>query len=331
MRKQKLYWLAGLMAFVAASCSDGAEYRKTSGAGWGTLYNITYRADRDLSDSVVAVMRRVELSVSPFEPTSTVSRINRGETSEVDPMFAAVFECSREVSRLSGGAFDPTVAPLVNIWGFGYRDGEEEPPAQSLVEAELAKVGIDSCRLEGLRLYRRHPATEFDFSAVAKGFGVDCVAAMLRRNGSEDYMVEIGGEVAVAGRNPHGRPWRIAVEEPVAGERGGAVSVVELTDCALATSGNYRNFREVTPDSVMGHTIDPRTGYPARSVVASATVKAPACMLADALATACMVLPAEQGLALADSLDGVSIMLVVPDKGEWRVLSRGDWEGLTVK
>lgn len=325
--KQILYGvLCALSALAAVSCAGGAEYRKASGAGWGTLYNITYRADRDLSDSVVAVMRRVELSVSAFEPSSTVSRVNRGEASEVDSMFASVFECSRLVSRLSGGAFDPTVAPLVNIWGFGYRDGEEEPPAQRLVEEELAKVGIDRCRLEGLRLYRRHPATEFDFSAVAKGFGVDCVAAMLRRNGVEDYMVEIGGEVAVAGRNPRGQAWRIAVEEPVSGTRGGAVSVVGLTDCALATSGNYRNFRELPSDSVIGHTIDPRTGYPARTTVASATVKAPTCMLADALATACMVIPAEQGLALADSLDGVSIMLVVPDGGQWRVLKNGVWD-----
>lgn len=319
-------WLAvGIASLASVSCAGGAEYRKTSGAGWGTLYNITYKADRDLSDSVVAVMRRVELSLSPFEPASTVSRVNRGETSEVDSMFVAVFECSRRVSRLSGGAFDPTVAPLVNLWGFGYRDGCEEPPAQSLVETERAKVGIDSCRLEGLQLQRKHPATEFDFSAVAKGFGVDCVAEMLRRNGSEDYMVEIGGEVAVSGRNPHGRPWRIAVEEPVAGERGGAVSVVELSGCALATSGNYRNFRELSPDSAVWHTIDPRTGYPARGSVASATVKALSCMLADALATACMVLPAGRGLALADSLPGVSVMLVVPDGGEWRVLRSGVW------
>lgn len=312
-----LILLIGLCA-----CSGTSEYRHTSGAAWGTLYHITYRAERDLSDSVVAEMRRVELSLSMFDSLSTVSKVNRGATDVVDSMFARVFAASQLVHRVSGGAFDPTVAPLVNLWGFGYTgDGEEEPPAQAVVMAELAKVGLGDCRLDSLRLTRKHPQTQFDFSAIAKGFGVDCVAEMLRRCGASDYMVEIGGEVAVAGVNPHGTPWRIAVEVPEPGADGQSISTVELSQGAVATSGNYRNFRQAGADSVYGHTISPVTGYPVATETASATVIAPSCMLADALATACMVLPAQKALALADSVPGVSIMLVSPAPGGgWNVM-----------
>ncbi len=304
-----------LITLSLAACRH-SEYRRAAGAAWGTMYHITYRSDRDLADSVVAEMRRVELSLSAFEPASTISHINRGETNRVDSMFAEVFTASKLVARISEGAFDPTVAPLVNLWGFGYRKGEEEPPAQARVEEARAKVGILDCSLDGFTLIKKHTDTEFDFSAVAKGYGVDRVAAMLRRNGVADYMVEIGGEVAAAGMNSRGTPWRIAVEAPTDDEYADPVTTVELRDCAIATSGNYRNYRELTPDSVIGHTIDPRSGYPAISSTLSATVEAPSCMLADALATACMVLSPQKALALADSIPGVRIMLVTcaPDK-----------------
>lgn len=308
----KIFGIIAACALLLTSCS-APEYRREAGAVWGTVYHITYQSERDLADSIAAEMRRVELSLSAFEPQSTVSRVNRGETVQVDSMFAAVFETSRRVSALSRGAFDPTVAPLVNLWGFGYKSsGSEATPADNLVAQALARVGIDSCALlPGLQLAKKHPATEFDFSAVAKGFGVDCVAATLRRNGVENYMVEIGGEVAARGVNPRGEVWRIAVETPSRQPGADPVTTVELHNAALATSGNYRNYRHVSPDSVIGHTIDPRTGYPAATTTASATVLAPTCMLADALATACMVLPAADALALQDSIPGVRILLVV--------------------
>lgn len=314
--------LAALAAMLGA-CSP-AEYRTSQGAAWGTVYHITYRSDRDLSDSIVAEMRRVELSVSAFEPASTVARINRGETLRADSMLAAVFTASKLVSRLSGGAFDPTVAPLVNLWGFGYASDRSsaEPPPAAAIDSALARVGIADCSLSSdLFLTKKHPATEFDFSAVAKGFGVDCVAAMLRRNGVADYLVEIGGEVAARGVNPRGAAWRIAVEAPTEAAGAEPVTAVALTDAALATSGNYRNYRRLSTDTVIGHTIDPRSGRPAFNTTMSATVEAPTCMLADALATACMVLPAPQALALCDSLPGIKILLVADSAGSWVIHS----------
>lgn len=155
---------------------------------------------------------------------------------------------------------------------------------------------------------------EFDFSAVAKGYGVDRVAAMLERNGVRDYMVEIGGEVRTAGRNPSGQVWRIAIESPASAMPGdSAMRVIELDNAAVATSGNYRNFRELSADSVIGHTINPLTGYPEARQTVSATVIAPDCALADALATACMLLPPDSAMALRDSLPGVRIILLTKD------------------
>lgn len=308
---------------LLGGCS-GAQYRTAQGATWGTLYHITYCSDRDLGDSIIAEMRRVELSVSAFDAGSTVSRINRGESQRVDSMFLSVFRTSQQVARLTEGAFDPTVAPLVNLWGFGYASdrSDTEPPSAAAIDSARARVGIAECQIgDDLFLTKKHAATEFDFSAVAKGFGVDCVAAMLRRNGVNDYMVEIGGEVAAQGVNPRGATWRIAVEAPTEATGVEPVTAIPLADAALATSGNYRNYRRLATDTVIGHTIDPRSGQPARNTTVSATVKAPTCMLADALATACMVLPADRALGLRDSLPGIEILLVADSAG--RLVLRG--------
>ncbi|MDO4319518.1 MAG: FAD:protein FMN transferase [Bacteroidales bacterium] len=309
-----------MSAAVLYGCGQ-SQYRRTAGAVWGTTYHITYKSDRNLDDSVVAEMRRVELSLSAFDATSTVSRINRGETDSVDRMFAEVFELSQRVNRLSGGAFDPTVAPLVNLWGFGYRDNGGLLPSSEAMSEALRAVGIARCSIDGMRVVRADSATEFDFSAVAKGYGVDRVADVLRRNGCTDYMIEIGGEVATTGVNPRGEVWRIAIDAPLSGNPGDStIQVIELDNAAVATSGNYRNYINISADSVIGHTIDPRTGYPAARSTLSATVIAPTCALADALATACMVADRETAIAMADSMADVRIILVSRDsQGEWVV------------
>lgn len=285
--RQVLYFFV-ILQLICSSCShDG--YRTTSGAAWGTLYHITYKSPKDLSDSVVAEMRRVELSLSMFEPSSSVSRINAGETDTLDEALSAVMALSMRVNRASHGFFDPTVAPLVDLWGFGRKGRDTALPDSSEVASALARVGLARCRIEDGRIVRGAPGMQFDFSAIAKGYGVDRVAAMLRRNGCTDYMVEIGGEVSVSGLNPGSGKWRIRVDSPTCDEA--SLGVLDITDCAVATSGNYRNYRDIAPDSVAGHTIDPTTGYPAPTRVLSVTVIAPVCALADALATSVMAMP----------------------------------------
>lgn len=302
-----------IMAFVvmATSCSNKSEIRKCSGVIWATNYNITYTSPSDLTDSILATFVNVENSLSPFAKESLISRINRNESQQTDSLLQRIFLASQEVNRLSSGAFDPSVAPLVNLWGFGYKNSAE-PPTQALIDSVLAFVGINFCRLENSLLIKHTPETEFNFSAITKGYGCDLVGEVLASKGVENYMVEIGGEIALKGLNPKGEPWHIQIDAPISGQDANqhtALKVISLTDCGIATSGNYRNYRE-TSSGRTWHTIDPRTGHPAQTTTLSATVIAPTCMMADALATACMAMSEAEAVAMIESLDGVSAMLV---------------------
>lgn len=308
--------LAATVATVLAlaSCSRAPKWQHDEGAAWGTLYHISYRAPHSLHDSVRAVMRAVELSVSPFEPDSRISAVNAGRTDTLDAMLACLVAESQSVCRISGGAFDPTVMPLVNLWGFG-PDGPTAEPSDEAIDSARAAVGILECAVaDGGVFVRKNPGTTLDFSAIAKGMGVDEVAAMLRRNGATDYMVEIGGEVATGGLNPRGEAWRIQIDAPVddpEGLRHERMRVVALdSGQCVATSGNYRNYRVRADGTHAGHIISPRTGRPVGTPTVSATVVAPSCMLADALATAAMAMHPDSALALADAL-GVEILLAV--------------------
>jgi len=282
---------------------------------WNTMYHVTYQSDRDLHDSIIAVMKMVERSLSPFDKGSLISAVNRGDSVRADSLLRRVFAASLDVNRRSGGAFDPTVAPLVNLWGYGYRSAGVEP-TPGAIDSLLEFVGIDECLIDADGYVRKkHPGTEFNFSAITKGYGCDMVGEMLRRNGCENYMVEIGGEIAVAGVSARGHVWRIMVDAPidcdtaVVHER---MAVVEVSDCGVATSGNYRNYRE-TPDGRTWHTISPRSGRPAVTDLLSATVIAPDCMLADAYATACMARTVDSAMVMIESVPGVEALLVTRD------------------
>ena len=304
-----------LAALLCVSCG-GNGWRNASGVAWGTRYNITYYADRELADSVTAQMRRIELAVSPFVKESNISRINAGETDRMSAEFAELFISSKRLNALSGGAFDPTVAPLIDLWGFGKTRPDTVTPDSATVKDMLQCVGIADCRIDkSVHLIRKDPRTQFDFSAIAKGYGVDAVAEMLERNGCENYMVEIGGEIRVKGHNPREQKWHLQIDDPVKSGISGheALKVVELTDCSVATSGNYRNLRTLPDGSRVWHTISPVTGYPVASSTLSVTVVAPTCTMADALATACMVLPSQDAVKLVGSQAGVSALFVVDD------------------
>ncbi|MBD5255710.1 MAG: FAD:protein FMN transferase [Barnesiella sp.] len=317
--------------FILAGCGGrGESYRSCSGSVWATTYNITYCSSKDLSDSILTVMKQVEHSLSPFDSLSVISRINRGESPAIDTLLSRVFLASQKVNRLSGGAFDPTVAPLVNLWGFGYKDGGGSP-TDAQIDSALMRVGIDRCRIERNHIVKCHPATEFNFSAITKGYGSDLVGEMLHRNGVESYMVEIGGEIALRGVNPDGEDWHIQIDAPVEGVMSfqhHALSVIALTDCGIATSGNYRNYRQ-TSQGRAWHTIDPKSGRPAQSEILSATVIAPSCMEADAFATACMAMPMEKALDMIDGCSGVEAMFVLSPEGKdnmFRVVYSSGWD-----
>ena len=304
-----------ICATVLCSCSDKKWY-KSEGAVWGTTYHITYKAAVDLSDSITAAMSRVEKSLSPFAPQSLISRINNGEDIPVDTLLKKVFVAAQFVSAESGFAFDPTVAPAVNLWGYGYRSGSGDP-ASGQIDSIKSLIGFYNTYLENDMIVRDNPATEFDFSAITKGFGCDVVGETLRRNGCTDYLVEIGGEMSLAGLNPRGEKWRVMIDTPEENAetvRHERLAVIAVTDCGVATSGNYRNFR-ITASGKTWHTIDPRTCRPAVTPTLSATVIAPDAMLADAFATACMVMQPDSAVAMTERqrTRRISAMLVVAD------------------
>lgn len=333
---------AGLAA-CCVGCGHKGEWQTAEGSVWHTTYRIVWEGDALLADSLMGVTSGVEMSLSPFQPQSVISKINRGETQEADSMLADVMRISRQVNEASAGRFDPTVAPLVNLWGFGtdtlarrrFEQGETVVSPEA-IDSALALVGIARCGVAQGKVVKKHPATTFNFSAVTKGYGVDRVADMLRRNGVKNFMVEIGGEVVAEGHNPRGEEWRIQIDAPVAAQAGGddataaepvhqRLRVLGVSGFGVATSGNYRNFHTTRRYGRFGHTIDPVTGYPVQTDVVSATVVAPTAAEADAWATACMAQRADSALAMVERQkerhSGVECLLVVAEGDSLRVVT----------
>lgn len=303
-----------LLAVVCAGCDKAPSWHYASGSTWGTVYHIKYRSGRDLSDSITAVMRAVDMSLSPFEKASVVSAVNAGQDVRADAMLCDIIGLSQRVCSISSGAFDPTVAPLVNLWGFGYRDVVADIPDSAAIALALGSVGVRECRVDsGMRVHKKSPDTEFNFSAIAKGYGVDMIAGMLRRNGCSDYMVEVGGEIALDGDGPSGDGWNIQIDAPVEDTSApgtNRLTTINLTGRCIATSGNYRNHRPTSQGEV-GHTISPVTGMPVSSSTLSATVLASTTALADALATAMMVMPPDSAMKMVEGLPDVDALIVV--------------------
>lgn len=318
MKGNKLLYLSlaalVLAGWLALGRKPHPQYRQMSGAAWGTTYHITYAADADLSDRVVEQLQLIDSELSPFNPSSTLSKINNGEDIAASEMLRQVFAISQRVCSISAGAFDPTLAPLINLWGFGYKHGSHQAPSQAEIDSAMQSVGILQCSISPAgQVVKKSPQTEFNFSAVAKGFGVDRIAQALLQAGCTDYMVEVGGEIALSGHNPHGENWKIQIDAPVFAGPDNAehqpLGTIQLTDCAMATSGNYRNYH-VTSEGMSAHTISAVTGRPVLSNTLSATIIAPSCALADALATASMAMPAPDALAMIERQQGVEALII---------------------
>ena len=266
-------------------------FQKEEGVIFGTEWHATYQCDSSLHADIVQELQRVDASLSMFNPRSTLSRINAGESSETDSLLRIVLTQAFQISQATHGCFDVTVAPLVNAWGFGFKNGALPDSAQ--VDSLLQFVGWQRVSLDSLQLVKSDPRIVLDLSAIAKGFGVDQVASLFRRHGIQNFMIEIGGEIVVHGHNPRGKEWIIGVNKPVEDELNPNKETkvnLSLTNCAMATSGNYRNFYIDEKGQKRAHTIDPHTGYPVQHSILSSTVIAPTCSMADAFATSFMVM-----------------------------------------
>lgn len=267
-----------------------SDVKKAEGAVFGTFYHITYKSDRILDEGIKAALDKVNMSLSMFEKTSTISNINSNTSMDTDSMFVRVFNLAKQISAQTDGAFDITVAPLVNLWGFGFKNMDNVN--DDAVDSLLQYVGIDGVELIDGKIKKSHPETMLDCSAIAKGYGVDAVSEYLESEGIDNYMVEIGGEVRVRGKNPRGDNWSIGITHPEDDStcvQNDIEEVLSVTDISMATSGNYRNFY-VKGGKKYAHTIDPRTGHPVQHNILSSTVLTTDCATADAYATSFMVL-----------------------------------------
>ena len=291
-------------------------YINNRGEVFGTYYNITYQSKTELHQEIKNVLEKVNASLSPFNRNSIITAINNNEDAVPDSMFITVFSLAQEISEKTGGAFDITVAPLVNAWGFGFKKGL--PVDSMAIDSLRSLVGYKRVSLVDGKVVKQNPGTMLDCSAIAKGYGCDVVASMFDRHGIENYMVEIGGEVAAKGNNASGKRWSIGINKPIddpAASNNELFGVVKLDGKGMATSGNYRNFR-IENGKKYAHTIDPRTGYPVQPSLLSATVIAENCAKADAYATAFMVTGLEQAIELCKSDDIEAFFIYADENGE---------------
>ena len=295
--------LLSLSLILIVGCGARPEIIELKGTKMGTSYRITVVADQlapvDLHQQIDDLLSTVDNSMSTYKPESELSRFNRlpvGQQMQISPDFARVLQISRDIWQRSDGAFDPTIGPIVDLWGFGPTPSDNTAPTPQQVSTALENTGFQHIVLVEQQLSKNHPI-QLDLSAVAKGYAVDLVADLLEMLALPDYLVEVGGEIRVSGLNPDGEPWRIAIEQPSL--MSSVNRIISVADRAIATSGDYRNYFE-QQGTRYSHILDPRTGVPIQHNLASVTVMATSCAEADAWATAFLVMGPEQSLALAE-------------------------------
>ncbi len=297
------------------------SYINNEGKIHGTYYHVTYLQPDgvDLHDSIVATMQRFDKSLSVFDSTSVISKINRNEAVATDSFFETMYHEACSVSELSNGAFDITVAPLVNAWGFGFRSSQF--PTEAQIDSLRAFVGYQNVTLENHSVIKTDPRTMLDAGAIAKGYSVDVIAELLKTSGCENYLVEIGGEVVCRGVNSKGNAWSIGISRPDDNPlpTANVQQILQANDLAMATSGNYRQFY-FRDGKKYSHTIDPRSGYPVNHNLLSATIVAKTCMHADALATACMVLGTDSAMLLCENDSTVEGYFIYSDGDSLRTV-----------
>ena len=316
--KYRLILLLLLLGILADGCSDdAAEFGRFAGFAQGTTYSVVYGdtsiiKPEILFEKVTDILDEIDLSMSLYIDSSIICRVNRDEDVLPDKLFTDVFERSREISAMTGGAFDATVGPLVKAWGFG--PDEHKNFDQSMLDSLMDLVGYSKVAMRDGKVVKSKPGIILDFNAIAQGYSVDVVCNYFDRLGFSNYLVEIGGEVKVKGTKGR-KKWRIGIDRPSDNNMipgADLQAIVELKDKALATSGNYRKF--YVEDGVKySHTIDPKTGYPSKNQLLSATIIADDCATADGLATACMVMGIDKAKDFISGIQGLEAYLIYSD------------------
>lgn len=309
-----------LIVSVLFAChpKENLKQVRFNGETQGTYYAITYydAKGRNFQIEVEGLLKDFDMVASMWVDNSIISKVNRNEQDvENDEIFTQLFNMSKDVYSNSGGAFDPTIGPLVNAWGFGFTDRMKVN--QHVVDSLLPYIGFDKVKLEGSRILKSDEHIQFDFNAIAQGYSVDLIGKLLEENGITNYLVDVGGEVLGKGNKPNGDLWKLGIEKPTDNaEYGeGLKAIVNLQNKAMATSGNYRKFYE--EDGIRySHTINPKTGYPVQHSLLSVSVLANDCATADAWATAFMVLGLESSIELLKTVKGLEAYFIFSGQSE---------------
>jgi len=324
-RKKRLLWQIPFLILLIVGTvliirqQQSTPYQHCSGLIFGTSYHVTYQYDEDLKPLLEAKMKEVDQTLSMFNEASVISKVNNNQQVELTDMFVQVFELAQQISEDTQGAFDITVAPLVNAWGFGFKEGVV--PDEHTIDSLRSIIGYQKISMEKGRIVKKDPRIMLDCSAIAKGYGTDMVAQVLAEKGVKNYLVEIGGEVVTCGISEKRLPWKIGVTKPTDDplqEGGELQTVLNITDKAMATSGNYRNFY-YKGGKKYAHTINPKTGHPVQHNILSATVLCDRCARADAYATAFMVMGLEGAKKVLDRNPDLMAYLIYDDHGQNKV------------
>jgi thiamine biosynthesis lipoprotein len=296
-------------------CSKLYQKMTINGQTQGTYYAITYfdYEGRNFRPDIDSILATFDRSVSLWNPRSIITRVNNNDPAVVlDEWFIDLFNKSKEVSRMTSGAFDMTVGPLVNAWGFGFKNRIAMDSLK--VDSILEFIGYQLVEIENERVIKKDPRIWIDFNAIAQGYAVDLLASFLESQHIDSYLIDIGGEVIARGLKPDGSKWRVGIEKPAADptDERQLKAILELKDEAIATSGNYRKFYEENGIRY-SHTIDPSSGYPARNSLLSVSVMASSCWKADAYATALMVMGLDRSLEFLSGSEELDAYMVYSD------------------
>lgn len=324
MKSNSIFWFV-FVSILNTIVVHAHTYQACTFEGdvFNTTYHITYediqrdkRKNENWHDSIKKLFKDFDYSLSMFNPESIISAMNNNsQEAKANHYVKTVIEKSIDISKQTSGAFDITVAPLVNLWGFGFKNKENVTP--EAVDSILQFVGCKKIRLDRKgRLHKKDPRIQLDASSIAKGYMCDIIGNWLKNKGVKNYMVEIGGEITLHGNSPKGFPWRIGInvpEEDIFQRVNGIENILEISEGGIATSGNYRNFY-YQDGKRYAHTIDPTTGYPVQKDILSSTVIAPDCITADAYATAFMVMGYERAFDLLDKNPSILAYFIITDE-----------------
>lgn len=319
---KKLFYILLLFIFSIFKCFAQSEPVKIEGKAQGTTYHITYfdSKNRNLQPEIERILKDFDLSVSTYIPNSIISKINRNEKNvKVDKYFTTCFKKAKEVWKNTEGAFDPTVYPLVNMWGFG--PGKKEKVDSKKIDSVLQFVGFDLIQLKGKKIIKKDSRVQLDFNAFAQGYSVDVVSDFLASKGIKAFIVEIGGEVYAKGKKPNGNNWTIGIEKPIDNKESENPykAIVKLENLAIATSGNYRRFI-IEDGKKYAHHIDPKTGYPTKNNLLSASIFSKECIASDANATGVLVMGFEKAKTFLNQHKELDAYLIYSDdKGKFQI------------